>query len=227
MTDTPDQDVAACPSELEELVLKECIVSATGLSADSLQIGIKGDPSLRETTALRQKYESPLDHCFDRLRPNLEELLLERSTFRLFVGFNSGEISTNSVLDPLRIEIHSAERLTDRAYLDRHFPRIGFDDKVAFMREIYRFILASETFAKLPSHWQNIMRRRNQTWQPTRREEIPHIFATLKVLRELPDYYLRNITFCMVQNVVRLQFNCDGTQIVSADNYRQFIEENL
>lgn len=34
-------------NELEELVLRESIVSATGLNETSVEIGIKGDPSLR------------------------------------------------------------------------------------------------------------------------------------------------------------------------------------
>ena len=213
--------------ELEELVLKECIVSATGLSAASLQIGIKGDPSLRETSLERRKYASPVDAVYDPLIANLEDMLLNRSTFRLFIGFNSGEISTHSIFDPLRIEIHSADKLAERAYVERHFPTIPFADKVQFMRELYGFMLGSGLYERLPKHWQRIMTRRHQTWEPTPEAEIPQILRSLKTLRDLPDFYLRNVTVCIVQNVVRMQFNCDGTQIVSAANYRRFLEENL
>ena len=48
-------------NDLEELVLRESIVGATGLSEASVQIGIKGDQSLRETTLDRKRYESPVD----------------------------------------------------------------------------------------------------------------------------------------------------------------------
>jgi len=30
-----------------------------------------------------------------------------------------------------------------------------------------------------------------------------------------------------VQDMIRMQFNCDGTQIISAENYQKFIEENM
>ena len=39
--------------DMEELVLRESIVSAAGINASSLQIGIRGDPSMRETTVER------------------------------------------------------------------------------------------------------------------------------------------------------------------------------
>ncbi len=43
MMDDSEQD-------FEELILKESIVSASGMNSSSLLIGIRGDPSLRETT---------------------------------------------------------------------------------------------------------------------------------------------------------------------------------
>ena len=46
-------------------------------------------------------------------------------------------------------------------------------------------------------------------------------------MRDLPDFYLRNITICIVQDLIRMQFNCDGTQIISAENYQKFLEENM
>ena len=64
-------------AELEELVLKESIVSVAGLNADNLQIGIRGDPSLRETTIARKRYHSSVDKVFDQIEPNLEDLLMK------------------------------------------------------------------------------------------------------------------------------------------------------
>ena len=49
----------------------------------------------------------------------------------------------------------------------------------------------------------------------------------MKVMPELPDFYLRNITICVAQDLIRMQFNCDGTQIISAENYQKFIEQNI
>ncbi len=214
-------------NELEELVLRESIVSATGLNEGSVQIGIKGDPSLRETSLDRKKYESPVDEVMDDLTLNLEDILLNRSTYRVFIGFNSGEIRTQSIFDPLRQEIHSAEKLADKAYIQRHFPEISFEDKIQAMRDIYGGIQRSKWFDKFPGYWKNIFIKRHKSWEPMTKDEIHTIMSTLKIMRSLPDFYLRNITICIVQDMVRMQFNCDGTQIISAENYQKFIEENM
>jgi hypothetical protein len=213
--------------ELEELVLKESIVSATGLSADFLQVGIKGDPSLRETAMLRPRYHSALDEIYPRLEEHLLELLCERSTYRLYIGFSSSEIRTQSVFDPLREETHSAERLLEDDYVARHFPAISYEDKVQGMREMYNYLLGSRMFDKLPGHWKKIFSRRHSEWHPMDKGSIAKVLGSLKALRDMPDYYLRNATISMVQGIVRLQFNCDGTQLVNADNYQRFLEENL
>lgn len=213
--------------ELEELVLRESIVSATGLNASSVQIGIKGDPSLRETSLERKRYESPVDKVMEPLIKNLEEILLNRSTYRIFIGFNSGEIRTQSIFDPLRQEIHSAEKLADVSYMERHFPSISFEDKIQAMRDIYASIKASRLFDKVPGYWKSIFTKRHQNWEPMTKDEIHTIMSSIKAMRDLPDFYLRNITVCIVQDLVRMQFNCDGTQIISAENYQKFIEENM
>ena len=41
------------------------------------------------------------------------------------------------------------------------------------------------------------------------------------------EYYLRNLTMCIVQGIVRMQFNCDGTQIIDAHNFKSFLEDNI
>lgn len=213
--------------ELEELVLKESIVSATGLSADFLQVGLKGDPSLRETAMYRPRYHTILDDIYPQLEEHLIELLCERSVFRVYIGFNSGEIRTQSVFDPLREETHAAERMLEDDYLARHFPAISYDEKVQGMREMYDYLLDSTLFEKLPDYWKKIFSRRHDEWKPMDRESIGKVLSSLKALRDMPDYYLRNATISMVQGIVRLQFNCDGTQLVNAENYQRFLEENL
>ncbi len=214
-------------NELEELVLRESIVSATGLDKGSLQIGIKGDPSLRETSLERKKYASPVDHVMGPLVENLQDLLLNRGIYRIFIGFNSGEIRTNSIFDPLRQEIHAAEKIADRAYVERHFPAIVYEHKLQAMRDIYAGIKNSNLFEKVPGYWKNIFVKRHESWDPMTQDEIRTIISSLRTMRELPDFYLRNITICIVQNLIRMQFNCDGTQIISAENYQKFIEDNI
>jgi len=222
-----EEEHALPDNELEELVLRESIVSATGLNEGSLQIGIKGDPSLRETSLNRKRYESPVDKVIVPLMENLEELMLNRSCYRIFIGFNSGEVRTNSIFDPLREEIHASEKLADKSYLDRHFPKISYEEKIQAMRDIYSAIKSSELFNAVPGYWKSIFNKRHQTWEPMTRNEIHTIMSSIKTMRDLPDFYLRNITICIVQDLVRMQFNCDGTQIISAENYQKFIEDNM
>ncbi len=212
---------------LEALILQESIVSAAGLNSDQVLIGIKGDPSLRESATLRKRYDSKVDSIFDQLEPNLEDIMLNRGIYRIFVGFNSGEIRTDSVFDPLRQEIHDAEKIADKDYIERHFPLINYDDKVALMRELYATLRASEHYKRIPSYWQNILNRRSQQWAPLESENIPDILSTVRKLRDIEEYYLRNITICIVQGIVRMQFNCDGTQIIDAHNFKHFLEENI
>jgi len=215
------------PENIEETILKESIVSAAGLSSDQVLIGIKGDPSLRESASLRERYKSTVDTVFDQLEPKLEELLLKRGIYRLFVGFNSGEIRTNSIFDPLRQEIHEAEKLADETYVERQFPAIDYDEKVNLMRQLYTTLRASEQYKSIPGYWQNILNRRSDNWRPLEPENIPGILSTVSALREVQEYYLRNITICIVQGIVRMQFNCDGTQIIDAHNFKQFLADNL
>ncbi len=212
---------------LEELILQESIVSAAGLNSEQVLIGIKGDPSLRESAPLRKRYDSKVDSLFDKLEPNLEDILLNRGIYRIFVGFNSGEIRTNSVFDPLRQEIHDAEKIADKEYINRHFPLINYSDKIALMRELYTTLRASEHYKSIPGYWQNILNRRSQQWLPLEPDNIPKILTTVRKLRDIEEYYLRNITMCIVQGIVRMQFNCDGTQIIDAHNFKTFLEENI
>jgi len=213
--------------QLEEIILQESIVSAAGLNSEQVLIGIKGDPSLRESAPLRKRYDSKVDSLFNQLEPNLEDIMLNRGIYRIFVGFNSGEIRTNSVFDPLRQEIHDAEKISDSDYINRHFPAIAYNDKVELMRELYSALRASEHYQKIPGYWQNILNRRSQQWIPLEPENISRVLSTVRKLRDIEEYYLRNITVCIVQGIVRMQFNCDGTQIIDAHNFKHFLEENV
>jgi len=227
MSESQQTELENQERDFEELVLKESIVSASGLNSNSLLIGIRGDPSLRETTFDRKRYKSEVDENIDILMPNLQELMLNRSTFKLFVGFNNGEIRTTSIFDPLREEIHSVEKMIDHAYIERQFPEVPYEDKIRIMRDLYNNLRSNPVYGRLPQYWQNIMAKRSAAWEPMEQEEIISVISTLKTLREMPTYFIRNITISIVQSIVRMQFNCDGTQIVSAENYQRFLEDNL
>lgn len=223
-----NKNITTCDEDnLEKLILQESIVSAAGLNPAQVVIGIKGDPSLRESAHLRKRYDSKVDGLFNQLEPNLEEIMLNRGIYRLFVGFNSGEIRTNSIFDPLRQEIHDAEKIADQDYINRHFPLIEYSDKVSLMRELYATLRSSEHYTRIPNYWQNILNRRSQQWLPLEPDNITKVLSTVATLRSIEEYYLRNITICIVQGIVRMQFNCDGTQIIDAHNFKNFLEENI
>jgi hypothetical protein len=223
MTDATSDD----SENLEDMILKESIISAAGLNPDQLQIGIKGDPSIRESAHARKRYTSKVDANFANLALQLEDLMINRGIYRIFIGFNSGEVRTNSIFDPLRQEIHDAEKLSDKYYTDRQFPHISYSEKIQLMRNLYATLRSSEQYRQMPAYWQNILNRRSDQWKPLEPETIPAILSTVKNLREIDEYYLRNITICIVQGIVRMQFNCDGTQIIDAHNFKKFLEENL
>ncbi len=212
---------------LERQVLEENIVSAVGLQANQLQIGIKGDPSLRETAMNRCRYESEIDRIFHQIQPVFLELLLERGIFRLFIGFNNSEVRTCSIFDPLREEIHDAGAFVDPDYIQRHFPKIPYSKKTEVMRQLYSALMRSEIYQYLPAHWQNLTMHRHESWQPMPESKVRKVLEKIQMMRNLPEYYLRNFSISTVQSVVRLQFNCDGTQIIHAKDFEQFIDQNL
>lgn len=211
----------------EELSLKEQLLNSMGICVNNLHVSIKGDPSLRETTYSRERYTSVVDPILPQLQVSMEEMLLNRCVYRLYLGFNNGEVRVSSVFDPLSTEIHIAQKLTDRAYIDRHFSEISYEDKTDLIKGLYNYITNDSNFTKLPVNWQNMFTVSHQQWQPSSKSEISNVIFKLKDLRAIPNFYIRNVSIGIVQDAIRMQFNCDGTHIVSAENYQRFLDENL
>jgi len=211
----------------EELLLRENLIGKTGINGKKLHISIKGDPSLRESAFYRERYESIVDKLLPQLEPKLEDLLLNRCVYRVFVNFNSGEIRTSSVFDPFNEEVHTADKLINKAYIDRHFPLVSYDMKSAYIKRLFEFISNDELFDKLPSHLKNTFIKSQGDWQPVESNEITAVMTQLTKLRSIKDFYLRNFSISMIQDAIRMQFNCDGTHFVSSEDYQRFLEENL
>lgn len=211
----------------EELVLKEKLLDTTGIQAKRLHIGIKGDPSLRESALFRERYESPVDKALPQLVDVFQDLLLNRCAYRIHVGFNSGEIRISSILDPFNEEFHPAPRLVDETYIERHFPRIDYDSKTEVIRRVFRGLRDEDFFGRLPEHLARIFDRQYDTWQPMPKAEVAGAIAKFPLLRNIPNYYVRNATISIIKDAIHMQFNCDGAHIVSAADYERFLEENL
>ncbi|MCK5336814.1 MAG: cyclic nucleotide-binding domain-containing protein [Gammaproteobacteria bacterium] len=211
----------------EELLLMESVVGSTGISGEKFHVSIKGDPSLRESAFSRDRYESVVDKLLDQLIPVLEDLLLNRCVYSIFINFNSGEVRLRSIFDPFNEEIHTANKLTSSAYIDRHFSAISYAEKAAFIKRIYSNILDDTQFTCLPNHLKNVFSDTHKDWAPLSKEEISNVIVKLKDLRSIQSFYLRNFGISMIQDAIRMQFNCDGTHFVSSDDYHKFLEENL
>lgn len=211
----------------EELMLKEKLVASTGIQDKSLHVSIKGDPSMRESTFTRQRYESPVDKVLPQLSAALAELLLQRCIYEIFLHFNSGEVHVSSVFNPFVQEIHPANRLVDESYVDRHFPKISYEDKTEIIRFFYTSLSKQGSLQDLPGQFRQVHLKYYQDWQPVVPAEIEGVLSGLVDLRKLEDFYLRNVTISMTRDAIRMQFNCDGTHIVSSDDYKKFLQQNL
>lgn len=211
----------------EELILRESLVDITGVKGKRFHLSIKGDPSLRETTFTRERYESIVDKVLPLLQPRLEDLLINRCVYQIYVGFNNGEVRTSSVFDPFNEEIHQANKLADGAYVDRHFSEVSYEEKVLMLRRLYGAVAGDPVFRDLPGHFKKIFSSYFNNWKPVTPAEITNTISRLTSLRSIPNYYLRNFTMSMARDAIRMQFNCDGTHIVSSEDYQRFIEENL
>jgi CRP-like cAMP-binding protein len=211
----------------EELSLKESLMGATGINAKKLHVSIKGDPSLRESAFMRERYESVVDKILPELQSSLQELLLNRCIYRVFLNMNSGEVRTYSVFNPFNEEIHTANKLISKSYIERHFPLIKYEDKAEYIKRLFNFIVTDALFKKIPNHFQNIFNKSNADWEPVTTEEINSVISKLITLRNIESFYLRNISISIVQDAIRMQFNCDGTHIVSSEDYQQFLKDNV
>lgn len=211
----------------EELVLTEKLIDFTNMKDKNRHIGIKGDPSLRESAMTRERHVSVVDKILPELVPKLEDMLLNRCVYKVYLGFNNGEVRVSTIFDPFSDEFHPAIRLVDDVYIERHFPKIDYERKANMVKMIYNKIQGDSYFDELPSHLNKGFTRYFDNWEPLTREEITRCVSRLTQLREIPDFYVRNITISVIKDAIHMQFNCDGAHIVSIYGYEKFVEDNL
>jgi CRP/FNR family cyclic AMP-dependent transcriptional regulator len=211
----------------EELVAREKLIDLNASDGALRHIAIKGDPSLRYSALTRERYESIVDRLLPELIGVFKALLLERSAYSLFVGFNSGEVHVSTVFDPFGQEYHPAGRLLDPAYLERHFPRMEYREKAQMMRGVYEAMAASSAFTRLPHYLQRGYTKYFSDWSPVSAETLAATIDSLPQLRAIPYFYVRNASIGVAKDAIHLQFNCDGGHILSAGSYQRFLKENL
>ena len=211
----------------EELTLKENLIESMCVKSKNMHIGIKGDPSLRESAFTRERYESVVDKILPLLQPYLYDLLMNRCVCELIIHFNSGEVHLRSIFNPMVNEIHPVNKLINKAYVERHFPLIDYQQKIDLAKRMYTFISNDTVTSELPQIYQEAIRTRQSSWEPMEPAGIPNIVSRLPMLRKMQDFYLRNITISTIEDAVRMQFNCDGAHILSTDRYQDFLQQNV
>lgn len=211
-----------------ELSFKEHLVGSMGNTAgSSFQLGIKGDPSLRFSAFSRERYDSVVDRIMPDLQPRLYDLLLNRSPYEIFIHCNSGEVHVRTVFDPFNGEIHPATKLLNIAYIERQFPLVNYETKTELIRSTYQAIRNHPGFAALHERFREELQSGFSRWKPVPPQTIAGTISKLTLLRKIPNFYLRNFTISTVRDIIRMQFNCDGTQIVNAEGFHSFLEQNL
>ncbi|MDH4235211.1 MAG: cyclic nucleotide-binding domain-containing protein [Gallionella sp.] len=219
-----NQDVAAKINDVfsrrnNELSFKEHLTGSN--------IGIKGDPSLRFSAFSRERYDSVVDKIIFDLQPRLYDLLMNRSAYEIFIHCNSGEIHIRTVFDPFNGDIHPASKLLNIAYIERHFPVIGYGEKSAMIKHLYETIGKQTAFTHLPEQIKAGLQAGFGEWQPVEQSKIADTISKLSLLRKIENFYLRNFSISTIRDTIRMQFNCDGTQIVDAQGFQDFLEQNL
>lgn len=213
-------------AEAEYCVVREAIVGAFGLPPGRDFVSVRGDPSLRETVDIRPRQDSRLDRIAGEVLKMCEWLLSETGVYAIYVGFNSSEVRTESIFNPFAYEIHDAEELVREGYRERHFVRVPYLEKMRAVGWMRAMVQTGPLRNYLPAHWQKLMDQQRAAWQPMPQPMVGDVVRSLNVLRGIEGYYLRNAAISLSQGIVRASFNCDGTYIVKAEYFTEFVRQN-
>ena len=217
---------ALLPTAPNICLLHEPLVGAFGLPSDKPFVSIKGDPSLRETVPLRPRQQSRLDQVAGRVLETCAELLHNSGVYAIYVGFNSSEVRTESIFNPFAYEVHDADDLVKPGYTERHFVTVPYEEKIRTIAWVRAMIQTGPLRHYLPQHWQKLMDEERTTRQPLAEDCIDEIVRSLNTLRSIDGYYLRNAAISLSESIVRASYNCDGTYIVQADYFSEFVRLN-
>lgn len=210
------------------LAVKETLIDDHATGSDvKFHLGIKGDPSLRESAFMRERYESPVDPILPQLQLTLYELLTNRCVYEVLIHFNSGEVLVKSIFNPFVDDIHPASKLISKAYINRHFPLIDYDEKIGMVKRMMMHMSEDRCMDNLDDITRSMLEMSYKSWNPLKPKEIAHTVSRLLSLRNIPDFYMRNFTISMIRDSIRLQFNCDGTHLLDGKSYQEFLKDNL
>ena len=210
------------------LATKETMIDDhTSGSSEKFHLGIKGDPSLRESAFMRERYESVVDGVLPQLQPALYDLLMNRCVYEVLIHFNSGEVLIKSVFNPFVDEIHPVTKLISKAYVNRHFPLVEYDEKIKIVKRMMAHLSTDPGLDNLDDINRGKLEMTYKSWNPLKPKDLANTVSRLFSLRNIPDFYLRNFTISMIRDSIRLQFNCDGTHLLDSESYQEFLKNNL
>ena len=147
-------------------VLDEAIVGAFGLSPGTRYTRVRADPTLRETGPLHPRQESRIDRRVEEAPAACEWLRRKSGCYGVYLGFNSSEVRTESVFNPVNDEIHDAEALIAEGYLARHFVRAPYREKMSIIRRVRDAVQKGPLRGYLPLHRRTLMDRRRELRRP-------------------------------------------------------------
>ena len=215
-------------ARVHDLSVKEVLIDDhTSSNHGKFHLGIKGDPSIRESVFMRERYQSVVDGVLPQLQLTLFELLMNRCAYEVVIHFNSGEVLVKSIFNPFFDEIHQATKLVSKSYINRHFPLLDYDEKVKMVARMMTHLSGDPAMDKLDSFTRNHLEMSYNSWNPLKSKEIANTVSKLLSLRKIPEFYLRNFTISMIRDSIRLQFNCDGTHLLDSEAYQDFLKDNL
>lgn len=204
-------------------LLKDALVSL--LVEPGRVVSLKGDVSLKETIEIRQKNRGIFDDNLQRLQENVTRLLRDTGVYYLNVEFNRGVVKTSSVFDRFSYEIHSGEDFLDNEYLENSFPEIPYEIKEKYAKGVLEVVFDSDIMEEyVPEDWKKLISFRNKSISFPDIDTIYILVGLLNKLREIEKLFIRSYCINIVQGIIELQFNCDGSTIVNIDEFQRFVD---
>ena len=201
-------------------------LSENGLPPGQAFASIRGDPSLHETAPIRNRYASRMDRKIGLILDTCERLLTTTDCYSIYIGFNSSEVRTESILHPFSYEIHDADLLIGGDYLLSHFTHMPFDAKMGAIAWIQNRINEGPLRRYRPGAGSGA-ESHGLAFQALPASAIHATVHGLARLREIDGYYLRNAAISLSQGIVRATFNCDGTYVIPLVHFGDFVARNF
>jgi hypothetical protein len=180
---------------------------------------LKGDISLKNTIPIREKNESIYDNESEKLISSISHLLLNTGVFEISIRYNSSTFKSVSVFSPCSPEEHFGKNLLSHNFISSQYPLIPYEIKEKGIFEMNNYIMNSKLMEYITNKaWKEIMKDR-QCFSLPNHDLLINTIRNLIKMREIEGYYLRSFCINIVHKSINLSFNCDGSLIISLDEF--------